>query len=546
MGWQSADFQRPVIAIISTWNDLNTCHTHFPERVADTKHGILQAGGTPVELPAISLGEQLMKPSAMMYRNLLAMQTEEMLRAYPVDGAVLLGGCDKTTPGLLMGAISANLPCVYLPAGAMLRAHYRGETLGSGTDVWKYWDKRVAGTLPKRQWMQIEDAIARTPGTCMTMGTAATMMVAAEALGFSLPGAASIPAVGSDHRRLARASGAHAVRMVKKGGARPSDILSAASFDNAITAVALCGGSTNAIIHLTALARRAGITLPPAHFARIANATPLLLNCKPVGDYVMEDFHRAGGISALFNRARDFFQNAKTVSGKTFLQTIPRAAKVYNDEVIRPLARPLQVGGGLSVLHGSLAPDGCIIKTAAASPHLLTHQGPAVVFDSMADLKARIDAPDLPVTENSVLVLRNAGPVGAPGMPEWGQLPIPKKLLRAGVRDMLRISDARMSGTAYGACVLHVAPEAAVGGALALVQDGDTIAMDATAGKIDLRVSKQELTRRRRRWQPTHNGQHYRSGYAWLYTQHVMQANDGCDFDFAPTVPGAVREPDIF
>ena len=544
MGWSGGDFGKPVIAIVSTWSDLNTCHTHFPERIADIKRGIAEAGGVPAELPAMSLGEQLMKPSAMMYRNLLAMQTEEMLRSYPVDGAVLMGGCDKTTPGVLMGAISANLPCIYVPAGAMTRGHFRGETLGSGTDVWKYWELRRAGKISKKAWLQIEDGIARAPGVCMTMGTAATMMIAAEALGFSLPGAASIPAMDSEHRRMARASGARSVGLVRENF-RPGDFLREASFDNAIAATVLCGGSTNAIIHLTALARRAGVGLTAGRFAAVAEKTPLLLNLKPSGDYVMEDFHRAGGILALLNRAREFLRpRARTVSGRSFGANIPRAAEVFNDGVIRPVNRPLQKTGGLKVLRGSLAPDGCILKTSATK--IVRHSGPALVFENMADLRARIDLPSLPVSSRSVLILKNAGPVGAPGMPEWGQLPIPQKLARAGVRDMVRISDARMSGTSYGACVLHVAPEAAVGGPLALAQDGDIVRMDSARGRLDLEVPDEELARRRARRKPDHPGMRHASGYGWLYTRHVMQADKGCDFDFASQTPGEGGEPDIF
>lgn len=542
MGWDDADFQKPVIAVVSTWNELNSCHTHFPERVADIKRGVAEAGGVPVEMPAMSLGEQLMKPSAMMYRNMLAMQAEETLRSYPVDGAVLMGGCDKTTPGALMGAISANFPSIYFPAGAMMRGHFRGETLGSGTDVWKYWSLRRAGKIDKKTWLQIEDGVARTPGTCMTMGTAATMMTAAEALGFSLPGASSIPAADSQHRRLARATGARAVELARLGF-RPSDLLSRASFHNAMTAVALCGGSTNAIIHLTAMARRAGIRLTLRDFAEVADRTPLLLNLKPSGEYVMEDFHRSGGILALMNRARKFFKpGARTVSGKSFGAGIPRTARVFDDKVIRPISNPLQKGGGLKVLYGTLAPQGCIIKPSAADKRLLKHRGRAAVFKNMADLKSRIDSPRLPADENTVLVLQNAGPVGAPGMPEWGQLPIPRRLARAGVRDMLRISDARMSGTAYGACVLHVSPESAAGGPLALARDGDFIRMDAARGVLDLEVDENELARRRERWKPPEPPA---SGYARLYARHVMQAHEGCDFDFSSDRPGA-PEPDIF
>ena len=534
MGWRESDYARPIVAVVNPWNELNTCHTHFPERVQDIKLGVLAAGGTPVEIPVMSLGEQLMKPSAMMYRNFLALEVEEVLRAYPVDSAVLLGGCDKTTPGVLMGAISMNLPCVYAPAGAMMRGHFRGETVGSGADVWKHWDERRAGRMSQCEWRALEDGIARTPGVCMTMGTAATMMIAAEALGFCLPGASSLPAVDSAHRRMARDAGRRAVELAR-AGLRPADILSAESFDNAVAAVALCGGSTNAVIHLTALARRAGIDLPLERFAGVSARTPLLLDLKPAGKYVMEDFHRAGGMSALLNRARDFLRlEARTVMGGCLGDDIPESARVYDDAVIRPLSDPLQAGGALAVLRGSLAPDGCVIKAAAASRALRRHAGAAVVFDGMADLKARIDDPDLAVDADSVLVLRGAGPVGGPGMPEWGQLPIPKKLLRAGTRDMVRISDARMSGTSYGACVLHVAPESAVGGPLGWVEDGDMIELDIENGRLDLRVSEEEMTRRRSIAPQNPRAADYPSGYAWLYRRHVMQANEGCDFDFAP------------
>ena len=543
LGWDAAEYSRPIVAVVSAWNELNTCHAHFPERAGDAKRGALQAGGTPAEIPAMSLGEQLMKPSAMLHRNLLAMETEEALRAYPVDGAVLMGGCDKTTPGLLMGAISMNLPCVYLPAGPMMRGHWRGQTLGSGADVWKRWDERRAGKLSKAAWLEIEDGIARTPGTCMTMGTAATMMLAAEALGFSLPGASSLPAVDSEHRRMAKRAGRRAVE-IAKAGLRPSDFLSADSFDNATTAVLAAGGSTNAVIHLLALARRAGISLSLERFAELSAKTPLVANLKPVGDFVMEDFHIAGGSRALLERIRPLLKTeAMTVNGKTLGENIA-GAECFNDEVIRPLDSPVEAAGGLVVLRGSLAPDGCVMKAAAASPELRRHRGPAVVFEDMADLKARIDSPELGATARSVLVLRNAGPVGGPGMPEWGQLPIPRRLLESGVRDMLRVSDARMSGTSYGACALHVSPESAAGGPLGLVRDGDEIEMDAAAGRLDLLVEESELARRRglaRKGRPRKL-----SAYASLYVRHVTQAHLGCDFDFASRVPGEADEPDIF
>lgn len=543
LGWTADEYARPIVAVASSWNELNTCHAHFPERAGDAKRGILQAGGTPAEIPVMSLGEQLMKPSAMMFRNLLAMETEEVLRAYPVDAAVLMGGCDKTTPGVLMGAISMNIPCVYLPAGPMMRGHWRGKTLGSGADVWKHWDERRAGKLSKESWLEIEDGIARTPGTCMTMGTAATMMLAAEALGFSLPGSSSLPAVDSEHRRMAKLCGRLAVAVAEKG-LRPSDFLTADSFDNAITAVLAAGGSTNAVIHLIALARRTGIPLTLERFAELSARTPLLANIKPVGEYVMEDFHMAGGSRALLERIRSLLKtDALTVNGRTLGENIA-GAECFNDDVIRRLDSPVEESGSLVVLRGSLAPDGCVIKASAASSDLLRHRGRAVVFEDMADLKSRIDSPELDADAGSVLVLRNAGPVGGPGMPEWGQLPLPKRLLESGVRDMLRISDARMSGTSYGACVLHVSPESAAGGPLGLVRDGDEIEMDALAGRLDLLVEESELGRRR-----AEGGRERRrtlSGYGNLYVRHVTQADLGCDFDFASRVPGEADEPDIF
>ena len=543
LGWTADEYARPIVAVVSPWNELNTCHGHFPERAGDVKRGVLQAGGTPAEMPALSLGEQLMKPSAMMYRNLLAMETEEALRAYPVDAAVLMGGCDKTTPGVLMGAISMNLPCVYLPAGPMMRGHWRGKTLGSGADVWKHWDERRAGNLSKELWLEIEDGIARTPGTCMTMGTAATMMLAAEALGFSLPGASSLPAVDAEHRRMAKRAGRLAAESAR-AGLRPSDFLTADSFDNAITAVLAAGGSTNAVIHLIALARRAGVPLTLERFAELSARTPLLANIKPVGEFVMEDFHIAGGSRALLEQIRPLLKTAAmTVNGRTLGENIA-GAECFNDEVIRPLASPVEGSGSLVVLRGSLAPDGCVIKASAASPALRRHRGRAVVFEDMADLKARIDSPELGATASSVLVLKNAGPIGGPGMPEWGQLPLPKRLLQAGVRDMLRISDARMSGTSYGACVLHVAPEAAAGGPLGLARDGDEIEMDAPAGRLDLLVEESELARRRAEGNARRPRQ--LSGYANLYARHVTQADQGCDFDFASGAPGEADEPDIF
>ncbi len=534
---------KPVIGIINTWNEMNTCHTHFPQRVQDVKRGVLSAGGFPVELPAMSLGEQLMKPTAMMYRNFLAMEVEELLRSYPIDGAVLMGGCDKTTPGVLLGAISMNLPCIYVPGGAMLRGHWRGETLGSGTDAWKYWDERRSGKLDTKSWFEIEDGIARSPGTCMTMGTAATMMSMADALGMSLPGASSIPAVDSNHNRMASLSGRRAVDLVWQD-IKPTDILTEQAFENAIKVQMTIGGSTNAIIHLTALARRAGVPLDLEIFDRISQGIPLLANIKPSGKYVMEDFYYAGGLTALMKRLEESLNlETVTINGKTLRDNL-EGVEVFNEDVIRPLENPISTAGGTAVLRGSLAPDGAVIKPTAAEERLWKHRGPAVVFKDIRDLKARVDSEDLKVTADSVLVLQNAGPVGGPGMPEWGQLPIPKKLLNQGVRDVIRISDARMSGTSYGACVLHVSPEAALGGPLGLVKDGDEIELDVKKRRLDLLVSQSELDTRRRRWEPPESKAS--RGYAKLYADHVTQAHEGCDFDFLQGTPGETPEPDIF
>ena len=543
MGFTREDFAgKPVIGIINTWSETNTCHSHMRQRAEEVKRGVWQAGGFPVELPAMSVGEQMTKPTSMLYRNFLAMETEELLRSQPIDGCVLLGGCDKTTPGLLMGAFSMNLPTIYLPAGAMLRGHWRGQTLGSGTDAFKYWAERRAGTIDETQWLEIEQGIARSAGTCMTMGTAATMMSLAEVLGFTLPGASSIPAVDATHSHMASRCGRRIVEMVWED-LKPSDIVTPASFDNAITADMALGGSTNAIIHLVAIAGRAGIKLALARFDEISRRTPLIANMKPSGKYLMEDFYYAGGLRALLGRIPDLLElDCMTVNGRTLGENIA-GAEVYNEEVIRPRNNPLHATGGTAVLRGNLAPDGAIIKPTAAEPHLHAHTGPAVVFETVDEMYAHIDDEDLEVSADSVLVLKNAGPHGAPGMPEWGQLPIPKKLLEAGVRDMVRISDCRMSGTSFGACVLHVAPEAAVGGPLALVRTGDLITLDVEKRVLEMQVSNEELARRRAAWKRP--APHYQRGYGALFLRHVTQANEGCDFDFlhagAPT-----PEPKIY
>jgi len=529
MGYTREDFAgKPVIGIVNTWSETNTCHSHMRQRAEEVKRGVWQAGGFPVELPAMSVGEQMTKPTSMLYRNFLAMETEELLRSQPVDGCVLMGGCDKTTPGLLMGAFTMDLPAIYVPAGAMLRGHWRGETLGSGTDVWRYWAERRAGNIDEDAWFEIEQGIARSPGTCMTMGTAATMMSLAETLGFTLPGASSIPAVDATHSHMASRSGRRIVEMVWED-LKPSDILSEAAFDNAITVDMALGGSTNAIIHLVAMAGRAGIPLALERFDALSRTTPLVANMKPSGKYLMEDFYYAGGLRALLGKIPDLLNlECPTVNGRTLGENIDGAG-VYNDEVIRSRNNPLSPTGGTAVLRGNLAPDGAIIKPTAAEAQLLEHTGPAVVFENIDDLYERIDDESLDVTADSVLVLKNAGPHGGPGMPEWGQLPIPKKLLEQGVRDMVRISDCRMSGTSYGACVLHVAPEAAVGGPLALIQDGDMVTLDVEGRRLEMDVSDEELSRRKTAWQRP--PPHYTRGYGALYLSHVTQADKGCDLD---------------
>jgi len=530
MGYSIDDFAgKPVIGIINTWSDLTTCHTHFRTRAEEVKRGVWQAGGFPVELPAMPVNETYMKPSPMMYRNLLAMETEELIRCQPIDGVVLMGGCDKTTPGLLMGAITMNLPAVYLTAGPMLRGNWNGQTLGSGTDQWKYWAEKCAGNISECQWSELEDGIARSAGHCMTMGTASTMTAMAEALGLTLPGASSIPAVDSNHSRMATNCGKRIVEMVWDD-LKPCDILTERSFENAITTDMAIGGSTNAIIHLVAMAGRAGIRLDLKKFDEISDRTPMIADLRPSGRYLMEDFYYAGGLRALLKQIGNLLHlDAVTVSGTTLGQNI-ESARVVNSEVIRGMDEPVSARGGTAILYGNLAPDGAVIKPTAAEPRLLKHAGRAVVFKDYNDMAARIDDEQLPVDEESVIVLQNAGPIGGPGMPEWGMLPIPQKLLKRGVRDMVRISDARMSGTSYGACVLHVSPESFVGGPLALVQDGDLIELDVTSRKLHLQLSDAELARRRERWTPPRP--RYERGFGALYAAHVTQAHLGCDFDF--------------
>jgi dihydroxy-acid dehydratase len=541
-GYDSEDWNgKPVIGIINTWSDINACHGHLRARAEDVKRGILQAGGLPIELPAMSLAEPMVKPSTMLYRNFLAMETEELLRSHPIDGAVLMGGCDKTTPGLVMGAISMGLPAIYVPAGPSLRGNWRGETLGSGSDAWRYWDEKRAGNITEKDWTEIEGGISRSYGTCMVMGTAATMMAIAEALGLALPGASSIPAVDSSHIRMCAAAGRRIVDMVWED-LTPARILTPASFDNAIRVHMAMGGSTNAIIHLVAMARRAGIALDMKRFDDISREVPVLANVRPSGKYLMEDFYYAGGIRGLMAELRERLDlTCLTVTGKPLADSLD-GAKVHLRHIIHSLNDPISTAGATAVLTGNLAPRGCVMKPSAADPRLLRHRGPALAFEDYNHMAREIDRDDLEVTPDHVIVLKNAGPKGGPGMPEWGMLPIPRKLVKAGVRDMLRLSDARMSGTSYGACILHIAPESYVGGPLAFVRTGDEIEVDADARRIHLHVSDEELARRRSAWRPP--APRYQRGYGAMYSAHIGQADEGCDFDFL-LAGESIPEPEI-
>jgi dihydroxy-acid dehydratase len=546
MGYSPEEWTgKPVIAIVNTWSDLNPCHVHFKQRVDDVKRGVLMAGGFPVELPAISVSESFVKPTTMMYRNMLAMETEELLRSHPVDGAVLMGGCDKTTPGLLLGATSMNIPCIFLPAGPMLRGNWQGKVLGSGSDSWKYWDELRAGKITDQDWLGVEGGIARSYGTCMTMGTASTMTAIAEAVGMVLPGGSSIPAADAGHIRLASESGRRIVEMVWED-LTPSRIQTKAAFGNAIAVAMAMGCSTNAIIHLIAMARRAGQDIGLEDFERYSRRVPVIGNVRPSGNtYLMEDFFYAGGIRALMGQIREHLDlSCVTVTGKTLGENI-EGAKVYNDDVIRSTSNPIYGEGSLAVLKGNLAPDGCVIKPAAMDQRFMKHSGPAVVFDDYPSMKKAVDDESYPFTPDTVMVLRNAGPQGGPGMPEWGMLPMPKKLLKEGHRDMMRMSDARMSGTSYGACVLHVAPESYVGGPLALLRNGDIVTLDVDARSINMEVSEEELARRRAEWKAPEP--RFERGYGLMFTKHIQQANEGCDFDFLRTEYGApVPEPVIY
>ncbi|WP_339772027.1 L-arabinonate dehydratase [uncultured Pseudosulfitobacter sp.] len=546
MGLGPEDWEgRPVIGILNTWSEMNPCHLHFRDRAEDVKKGIAQAGGLGLEIPTISIDESFTKPTSMLYRNMIAMETEETIRSHPLDGVVLMGGCDKSTPGLTMGAISAGVPFIFLPAGPMLRGNYAGKSLGSGSDAWKYWDERRAGTITSEEWVGVEGGIARSYGHCMTMGTASTMTAIAEAMGLTLPGASSIPAADAGHKRMSASCGRRIVDMVWED-LTPDKVITPASVRNAAIVAMATGCSTNAVVHLLAMARRAGVSLELDDLDALGRTTPLIANIRPSGaDYLMEDFYFAGGLRALMDQLGDKLdRDAITCTGKPLADGIA-GAPVYNDDVIRPLSNPVYKEGSLAVLRGNLCPDGAVIKPAACDPKFYHHEGPALVFDSYPEMKAAIDDENLDVTPDHVLVLRNAGPQGGPGFPEWGMLPMPKALLKQGHRDMLRISDARMSGTSYGACILHVAPEAFIGGPLALLKTGDMVRMDLEARTLDMLVDDAEIAARRAAWVAP--APRYERGWGYMFQRHVGQADQGCDFDYLTTQFGAAAaEPDIY
>ncbi|CAM3317790.1 IlvD/Edd family dehydratase [Kibdelosporangium persicum] len=522
---------RPQIAIANSASDLTPCNAHLTEVARSVANGVYEAGGIPLELPVVSLGETNVRPTAMLWRNMAAMATEEMLRANPIDGVVLLGGCDKTIPSLLMAAASVDLPAVVVPGGPMLTGTFRGVPLGCGTDVWRLSEEVRAGTLSQDQFNRSESAMIRSRGHCNTMGTASTMALVAEALGTVVPGVAGTPAPDSRLLEAAHGTGRLVVDMLATDR-RPSTFLTTASFHNAIVALAAIGGSTNAVVHLLAIAGRLGVQLTIDDFDRIGSRVPVLVDLQPAGRFLMEDFHRAGGLLAVLREVRDLLDpDALTVTGKPLVDYLDDAP-IWDPEVIRTRATPLVTEGGIAVLRGNLAPNGALIKPAAASPHLLRHRGRAVVFDSIEDFHARIDDPDLDVDADSVLVLRGCGPKGYPGMPEVSNMPLPKKLLEQGVRDMVRVCDGRMSGTAYGTVVLHVAPEAAAGGPLALVRTGDVIALDVEARRIDVEVSDEELTARTPNEATVAGFANPRRGWERLYIDHVLQADTGADLDF--------------
>ncbi len=537
-GFTPRSFQgRPVVGICNSWSELNNCNLHLRAVADAVKRGVWAAGGFPLEFMTISLAEELMMPTAMLYRNLMAIDVEEMVRAHPLDGVVLLCGCDKTTPAQLMGIASMDVPAIMVPGGPMLNGRWRNQTLGSGTDIWKLWDERRAGQVSDEKWEELEGSISRSAGHCMTMGTASTMTSLAEALGMTLSGAASIPAVDSRRYANAESSGRKIVDLIKEN-IRPSHVMTPLAFENAIRVLAALGGSTNAVIHLIAIAGRLGISIPLSKFDELARTTPMIANVQPSGEFLMEEFYYAGGVPAVIKELLPLLHgNELTVSGKTHAQNV-KDVECFNADVIRPRNRPVCEGTYLAALHGNLAPNGAVIKASSASPNLLQHTGRAVVFERYEEMLQQIDSPDLDVDQNCVLVLKNGGPVGGPGMPEWGQIPIPSKLLKRGVRDMVRISDSRMSGTSYGTVVLHISPEAAVGGPLGVVKNGDSIRLDVGKRRLDLLVSEEELHDRMQVNRP--QPKKYRRGYYSIFMERILQADRGCDFDFLVGEPGEV------
>lgn len=543
MGFDREEFiGKPIIGIINTWSELSTCHIHLRDRASVIKRAIFQAGGFPAELPALSVSEPLVKPTTMLYRNALALETEELIRSHPIDGVVLMGGCDKSTPGLIMGALSADVPAIFFPAGSMINGDFRGQKIGAGTHTRKFWDDKKAGLLSENDWVELETEMTRSIGTCNTMGTASTMTSIVDAMGLTITGGSSILAVQSAHSRLAYKSGKRIVEMVWEG-LKISKIFSIQAIKNGIITNMALGGSTNSVIHLIAMAARNKIKIGLNDFDKISKITPVIANILPSGEYLMEDFNKAGGLKTLLSVLKKTLDlSCITVTGKTIGDEI-KNVRVCDNDVIRLLNNPVTKRGTLTALYGNLAPNGAVIKPSAATPGLLQHTGPAVVFKNVSDMYKRIHDPDLEVTADSILVLQNSGPRGGPGMPEWGNLPIPEKLLKKGVRDMVRISDARMSGTHYGTCVLHISPESFVGGTLALVQNGDLITLDVMSGKLQLNVEAKELEERKKYWVQPENK--YKRGYVFLYTEHVTQAHQGCDFDFLEA-GSPTPEPEIF
>ena len=539
MGYTDDALERPIIGITNTFSGFNACHRNVPELIDAVKRGVMLAGGLPVEFPVITLHESFAFPTSMYLRNMMSMDTEEMIRAQPVDATVLIGGCDKTVPALLMGAASANVPAIMLVTGPMLTGNHRGERLGACTDCRRFWARFRAGEIDQQEINEVNEKLAPTAGTCMVMGTASTMALCTEAMGMMLPGGAAIPAVMADRIRNAEATGARAVAIAKEK-LTPAKIMTVRAFENALRVLLAISGSTNAIVHLAAMAGRLGITLDLEAFDRIGRETPVLVDLKPTGQHYMEDLYRVGGLTTILREIKPLLNlDALTITGRTLGAEIDAAPATIKQDVVRPFKNPIFGEGGMAVLRGNLAPGGAIVKQSAATAKLMQHEGRAVVFDTLEDLAERIDSPDLDVAADDVLVLRNAGPKGAPGMPEAGYIPIPKKLAQQGVKDMVRISDARMSGTAFGSIVLHITPESAVGGPLALVKDGDRIKLDVANRRLELLVSDAELEARRKKWRAPKSRAGDERGYRKLFLDTVQQADRGCDFEFLAPAPTA-------